>query len=402
MARGRKLLAAYIGHPVPSPGPQKRAGSDLPQMSAAFFHRTDSRAPLVRNAVQKSIGTPSTGLLFLTGKLAAQVAMIADDLAAHDLETEWLIVCGVGVLSPQGEIEGESGGVGLRLPMRAQTVLTVRGDTSFGQALLSQMAESAGSTACVFLRGDARDDTWLAEVRSASTAHQEHIYGGGSLPGAQIYRVRRGKVTHGMAAALVFPGRTRSQISTSSACRLLSPLGEITRSQGSTIQEIDHAPALARLGECTSSLEEGSLVLLAIGAGERPLDPAGRTLALRPILGVDPTAGSIVIDEPLPAGSAVAFAVRDGHGARSDFEAHLRSLRSKSAGSAPGFGIYVACAGRGRSLYKSADVDSRLIAAQFPNMPFVGLQTTYEFAPLDKHLTPQVYAGVLGVFSSPS
>jgi hypothetical protein len=371
-------------------------------MSAAFLHRTESRAPLVRSAAQKSLGKESTGLLFLTGKLAAQVALIADDLAAHDLETEWLVVCGVGVLSSHGEIEGVSGGVGLRLPVRAATILARRGDAEFGTALLSQMAESAGSTACVFLRGDAEEDAWLAKVRSLGREKQENIYGGGSLPGAQIYRVRRGEITHGGAAALVFPGRTRSQISTSSACRLLSPLGEITRSQGATIQEIDHLPALVRLGECTHGLEAGSLVLLAVGAGDRPLDPAGRTLALRPILGVDPTAGNIIIDEPLPNGSAVAFAVRDSHGARTDFDAHLRALRSQSAGSAPGFGIYVSCAGRGRSLYKAADVDSRLIVAQFPRMPFVGLQTTYELAPLGKHLTPQVYAGVLGVFSSPS
>jgi hypothetical protein len=344
----------------------------------------------------------STGLLFLTGGLAAQASLIADDLAAHELNTEWLVVCGVGVLSSHGEIEGGSGGVGLRLPVHATVVLAQRGNIDFGRALLTEMQDCAGSTSCVFLRGDANDDAWLAEVRHAGRREQANIYGGGSLPGAQIYCVRGDRVEQGMAAGLVLKGRTLSQISTSSACRLLSPLGHITRSQGATIHEIDGLPALERLGESTRGLEVGSLVLLAVATGDRPLDPAGRTLALRPIIGVDPTVGSIVLDEPVPEHASVAFAVRDAHGARTDFDAHLRSLRAQSAGSAPGFGIYVSCAGRGRSLYKSADVDSRLIAAQFPNMPFVGLQSTYELAPLGECLTPQVYAGVLGIFSLPS
>lgn len=371
-------------------------------MSEAFEFRTEFRAPLVRAAVQRSVSRASSGLLFLTGKLAAQAALIADDLSAHDLKTEWLVVCGVGVLSTHGEIEGESGGVGLLLPVRAATVLAPRASIEFGRALLASMRDSAGSTACVFLRGDSGDDAWLAEVRGAGRNQQVNIYGGGSLPGAQIYCVRNGRVEQGMAASLVLPGRTMSQISTSSACRLLSPLGEVTGSSGAVIQEIDHLPALTRLGESTIGLEEGSLVLLAIAAGDRPLDPAGRTLALRPIIGVDPTLGSIFLDEAPPKGATVAFAVRDAHGARADFDAHLRSLRSQNAGSAPGFGIYFSCAGRGRSLYKLPDVDTRLIAAQFPNLPFVGLQSTYEIAPLGESLTPQVYAGVLGLFSLPS
>lgn len=371
-------------------------------MSDAFEYRTETRAALVRAAVESSVKRRSTGLLFLTGKLAAQAALIADDLAAHDLTTEWLLVCGVGVLSTHGEIEGESGGVGLRLPVCPAIVIAPRANTAFGQALLQEMFRSAGSTSCVFLRGDSDEDAWLAEVQGQGRAQQLNIFGGGSLPGAQIYVVRNGKVEQGTAAGLVFLGRTMSQISTSSACRLLSPLGVITRVRGVTIQEIDHLSALERLGQSTIGLEEGSLVLLAVAGGECPLDPAGRSLALRPILGVDPTLGTIIIDQPLREGMAVAFAVRDAHSARTDFDAHLRALRSKSAGSAPGFGIYVSCAGRGSSLYKSPNVDSRLIASQFPNMPFVGLQSTYELAPLGGSLTPQVYAGVLGVFSLPS
>jgi small ligand-binding sensory domain FIST len=168
------------------------------------------------------------------------------------------------------------------------------------------------------------------------------------------------------------------------------------------ILEIDGLPALDRLGESTIGLEEQSLVLLALAGEDRPLASSGRTLALRPIQGVDPNRGSLLLGEDIPEGTRVAFAVRDAHGARADFEAQLRTLRSRSAGAAPGFGLYISCAGRGRALYKSANVDSRLIVSQFPKMPFIGMHSTFEIAPLEGRFTPQVYAGVLGVFSRPS
>lgn len=399
----RALLAAYIVNKLGCCHEKARATTgDDGSVSDAFEFRTETRSPLVRAVVQRSRSRSGVGVLFLTGRLATEAAHIAEDLAAHDLKTEWLIICGVGVLSCHGEIEGESGAVGMRLPVRARVVLGRRGDVQFATSVLSELRRSVGSTACIFLRGDERDDSWLAELRSADLTQQSHIYGGGSLPGAAILLVANGNVQEGSAASLVFTSRVLSHISTSSACRLLSPLGDVTRSEGPTVHEIDHLSALERLEESTVGLEAGSLVLLAVGAGERPLDPAGRSLALRPILGVDPSRGSILIDEPIPPNATVAFAVRDAHSARTDLDAHLRTLRNQNAGSAHGFGIYVSCAGRGRSLYKSPDVDTRIIAAQFPNMPFVGLQSTFEIAPLSGALTPQLYAGVLGVFSLPS
>lgn len=104
----------------------------------------------------------------------------------------------------------------------------------------------------------------------------------------------------------------------------------------------------------------------------------------------------------VPQDARVAFAVRDPHSARIDLEAQLRSLNRHCAGTAPEFGLYVNCAGRGRALYKSQDVDVRLIRAQFPGMPFIGLSSTFEIAPLGKRLVPQIYTGVLGVFCRPS
>src|SRR5690606_25078191 len=170
-----------------------------------------------------------------------------------------------------------------------------RADREFGAHIVSAMRASAGSTTCVFIQGDVRSDDWLEEVRSSKLDMQSSIYGGGTLPQAPILLVREGEVTGGHAAALVFPGRTVTQLCVSSACRLLSPLGRVTKSKGPLIEEIDHVPALERLRQSTQGLEEGSLVLLSLAGGTRPLDPGGRSLALWPIVGVDPTRGAVLL-----------------------------------------------------------------------------------------------------------
>jgi small ligand-binding sensory domain FIST len=372
------------------------------QVKQAFEIRNEKPDHVVQALANASVARASTGLLFLTGKLASAAEVVARGALGKTLLTEWLIVPSAGVISNSGEIEGESGAVGLLLPVRGDLIISPRPDRQFGTRIVAQMRASAGSTTCVFVQGDVRSDEWLVELHASKFDAQDRIYGGGTLPKAPIFIVRESDISQGHAAALILPGRTVGQVRVSSAGRLLSPLGKITRSVGPLIEEIDHVSALERLRQSTQSLEEGSLVLLALGAGDRPLDPAGRSLALWPIIGVDPTRGAILLSDTPPPDTPLAFAVRDSHAARTDFEAHLRNLRKQNAGNAPGFGIYISCAGRGRTLYQSPDVDSRLISTEFPGLPFVGMHSTFEIAPLGGRLTPQIYAGVLGVFSLPS
>jgi small ligand-binding sensory domain FIST len=125
-------------------------------------------------------------------------------------------------------------------------------------------------------------------------------------------------------------------------------------------------------------------------------------LALRAIVGIDPSRGSLIFSETIPEGSRVAFAVRDAHRARTDFQAQLASIKQSCAGSAPEFGIFVSCAGRGAGLYGSSDVDVRLIKKAFPNMPFAGMHSTFELAPLSGRAVPHIYTAAIGLFCRPS
>lgn len=379
----------------------------------SFEVRTQSVARVANAVLRECLSEPVTGLLLLAGSLATQAEELASALAKRAPKSSWLVVPTSGVLSEAGELESESAAVGICLASdRADIVLCAKPSEEFGEALRGQLTSSLGATSLVFLRADAQEEAWLPALTAGGAALEASIFGGGTLPRLDLWLSRdpqsrvgsRSGPSHrrGAAAALVIKRPLLGRLISSAACRLISPLHTVTKTRGSLLLELDHLPALDLLGVSTDEHEEPALILLAVGAQSGALSPEGRNLALRSVVGVDPAQHGILLGDELPVGSQVAFAVRDSHGARQDLEAHLGSLRRNCCGAAPTFGLYVSCAGRGKALYQAPDVDIRMIKNHFPGMPFVGFHSTFELAPLDGRLTPQVYSGVLSVFCSPS
>ncbi len=371
---------------------------------AAFSFLVHARDPrqVIAAVVRHSGPTKKNGLLFLSGGLANRSAEIAQAIAVEARDTSWLIASAAGVLTENGEIEGHSAAVGLSLSFNSRVFVQKEADESFGKALAGELQAKPGSTACVLLRCDKAGEGWLAALNDHQPLEPHQLFGGGTLSGIDLYQVEDGIVRSGSVGVLMVQPGHRGQLCTSSACRLLSPLGKVTRARGPILHEIDGQPALDRLNESTHDLEEQTLVLLAVASGSQPLAPQGRSLALRAIQGVDPERGALIMNDEFPLGTQVAFAVRDAHASRKDLRAQLQNLQRESAGAAPSFGIYINCAGRGEELYGSSSVDTRLIHAALPQMPLVGLHSTFEFAPQGGRIVPQIYAGVLCVFSKPS
>jgi small ligand-binding sensory domain FIST len=254
----------------------------------------------------------------------------------------------------------------------------------------------------VFLQRDPSKDDWIDALNRAGTKVTARVVGSGVLSQSKVLISRGRTVEEGGALAFLFDARLQSRTFSTSACRLISPLAEVTRVRQGAVFELDGAPALDRLSEHASSITDGSPVLIAIAGPDDALSPGGRTLALRGIEGVDPTQGSLLIGEGIESGARIAFAVRDAHAARRDLENHLRALSRSGAGAAPVFGLYTCSAGRGQSLYGGANVESRLIRSAFPQMPLLGLKSSYEVAPIGGVLMSQVLSGVFTCFSQPS
>jgi len=375
----------------------------MPRRTFTFEMRTNRPDRLVEMlARQVELGHPASLLLFVSGELAPAIPGMAKQLAAKVPTCTCLILPTVGVLTERGEIEGGSAAAALLLKQPMQVWTSKRGDPAFGQRLCRTLDQSPGAAALVALGTGDDDDGWLEHVGSHFRKRPPPLFGGGLVPGQSACAIDRGQIQLGAVAAAVFPPNVMARFRASSACRLISPLRQVTKSRGPVLHEVEGMMALDRLSEATSDLTQQPLVLLAVATGENPLSRQGRSIALRTIQGVDPGRGTLIFAEQIPEGSRVAFAVRDAYASRQDLQAQMTSLRLECAGSAPEFGIVVNCAARGRGLYGADDVDLRIIKKTFPSMPLVGMHSTFELAPLGGRTIPQIYNAVMGVFCSPS
>jgi small ligand-binding sensory domain FIST len=375
--------------------------------AVSFEVRSERPERVVQTALSRAerIGKGGAGVLFVARQLADHLPMIAHTLGTHGPDFTWIVASALGVLTERGEIEGQTAAAGLVTGgVRARTVLMGSRPEMFGAELGAVLSEMPASSALTLLRADKFDaDSLEGLTESGRKSLGSRVFGGGTLAQRDVYVVERGRTSHAAGAALVVGGLGQARVTASPACKLLSPLLRVTQVRGSMIVELEGQRALDALSASAEDLEDQPLILVAIAApGSQESATERPELMLRAIQGVDPSRGGIVIGESLEVGTRVAFAIRDGHTARQDFENHLRKLSTSAAGAAPRFGIYVNCAGRGSALYGALDVDVKLVRSRFAEMPLVGLHSAFELAPFGRSVALQLYTGVLAVFTAPS
>ena len=228
------------------------------------------------------------------------------------------------------------------------------------------------------------------------------LFGGGTAGDRLVVASMPGQeLVVGSAGALVASNLHGPLLASSPACRLLMPLGRITKVRGPMVLEIEGEPALEVLSATAKHLPDQPLVLAAL-AGPASAGEERPALLVRGIQGVDPARQGVIVAEEIKDGMRLAFAVRDAAAARADLEAALQRLSRDAAGALPSFGVFLSCAGRGASLYGQPDVDVRLVRARFPDVPLAGMHSSFEIAPHDGAAMLQLYTGVLAVFTAPS
>lgn len=375
--------------------------------AVSFEVRSERPEKVVQLALSRAerVGKSGAGVLFVARDLVEHVPQIASALAAYGSDFTWIVASALGVLTERGELEGQSAAAGLVTGgARAKAIVMGPHAGSFGAELGDALTKMPSSSALVLLRADKFDGEALEDLtRNRRPGVGERVFGGGTLGQRDVYVVEQGKVSHGAGAALVVAGLGQARVAASPACKLLSPLLRVTKVRGSMLVELEGQRALDALSASAEDLDDQPLILVAIAAPSSQESATERPeLLVRAIQGVDPARGGIVIGEAVEVGTRVAFAIRDAHTARSDFESHLRKLANSSAGAAPRFGIFVSCAGRGSNLYGAPDVDVKLVRSRFAEMPFVGLSSAFEIAPFADSVALQLYTGVLAVFTAPS
>lgn len=378
-------------------------------MAQSFEVRSASPDRVAR-ALQGAIaevGRPAGALVFASGAFVHRLEALAETLGDLRAGVPIVVVGAAGVLSERGEIEDRSAATGI--VWRGGTLETapvVAGSPEeLGEAVVNLLADrtrSTDPTVLFFVSPDGFGPQTLAPLRQARGT--PHVFGAGTTghPGS-VALDADGGMTFG-PVAVVLRRIAPPIIRTAHSCRLLGPLRPVTRASGSLVLEIDGRPALDVLTEIGSSLPERPLLLTVLAEEERlSHDVAGRpAMVIRGVQGVDPTRRGLVISDEVYEGMRMTFGVRDRGAARDDLEALTREIERDIAGAAPRFGLYMNCAGRGTSLYGSADVDTKILTGRFPGVPIAGMQSSFEIAPHAGRPTLQLYTGVFGLFTAPS
>jgi small ligand-binding sensory domain FIST len=169
----------------------------------------------------------------------------------------------------------------------------------------------------------------------------------------------------------------------SQGCR---PVGEplvITKAEGNIVYELAGKPALERLQEVASKLDEADRQLLARGLHMgRVIDESQATFGpgdflVRNVLGGDPSNGAIAVGDLVEVGSTAQFQIRDA--ASADEELH-RMLDGRMAEGA----LVFTCNGRGTRLFGRPDHDAEIVAEHVPPRAVAGMFCAGELGPVGR------------------
>jgi len=205
---------------------------------------------------------------------------------------------------------------------------------------------------------------------------------GASGPGAT--RLALGDRVLGTGAVGVLLGPATEVVPVvSQGCRTFGRLLTVTRVERNLVLEIAGRPAMEcmvdeiaeHLGRADIAGIEGNGLLLGRCVDIRILDPGRADLLFRPLVGVERATGALAVEDHVPLGSVVQFAVRDARTAGSDLAASLVGRRADAA-------LLFTCSGRGTRLFDVADHDAAAIGRALGPVPLGGMFASGEFGPV--------------------
>jgi small ligand-binding sensory domain FIST len=185
----------------------------------------------------------------------------------------------------------------------------------------------------------------------------------------------------------------------SQGCRPFGNLLTVTRAERNLVLEIAGRPAMEcmvdQIGEYLGRADiagiEDNGILLGRCVDDSVLDPRPADLLFRPLLGVERATGALSVDDLIPLGSAVQFALRDAGTASDDLVA---ALSGRSADAA----LLFTCTSRGSRLFDVPDHDAGVVARALGPIPLGGCFASGEFGPVGGGNFVQNFAASIALF----
>jgi small ligand-binding sensory domain FIST len=280
----------------------------------------------------------------------------------------------------------------------------VRGDprvagARLGREVLRVLGGSAVGAAVAVLVDPAELDAADFVAGIADVAPDLLITGAGASGGESGCRVFWKDAAQADACvALVFQPELHPSMGMTQGCQAVGDPQTITAAEGNLILEIDGRPAVEALEKTLSNPNNPGLRQMTkhLLAGISELGAGGRSdYVVRPFAIADSDRPALAVAEPVRAGQTICFTVRDAIGAREDMKAMLDEQAIARDTSAPRFGFYFNCAGRGSALYGQAGLDPELIQRRFGALPVAGIESSFEIAPTCGRPRIHMFTGVL-------
>lgn len=213
-----------------------------------------------------------------------------------------------------------------------------------------------------------------------------------------------GKVADSGRCETVVTG-AQGMVGVSQGIRALNQPLEITQVSGYDVITLMQQPALNILSR-ELPLEVRDLdriplhqLMAGVTFGEPSTAIAEGRYRLTPIISANADDQSVTLSSRLAMGERLFWALRQPLAAERDMRLTLDRMQ-KNMSSAPGFGLFFPCMGRGPYFYGGVDRDLDLVKQRFPGMPLIGFYGNGEIASINGINELFQYAAVLGLFSA--
>jgi small ligand-binding sensory domain FIST len=196
-------------------------------------------------------------------------------------------------------------------------------------------------------------------------------------PGAPLPRFIDETIAMSRPAGLLLGRPGEVAVGLAQGCQPIGPRLTVTASRGNVVETLDGGPAFEAFAERARPLlhdlpRAAQTIFLAID--EEP------DWVVRGIVAFDPEKGLLAASAPVPVGTRLRFAIRDGATARDSLRAMLEDVRHR-LGRAPSLALWFGSAGRGRSLFNVPGHDVAFLRDALGPLPLVGLIGGSEIAP---------------------
>lgn len=200
-------------------------------------------------------------------------------------------------------------------------------------------------------------------------------------------------------SGVLLSGNLRATVGVTQAVQKIGALHRVTAARANVVLELDGRPAYEAFAAVVpppllDDLKRAMAVMLVGFPGQD-----GEFVA-RPLLGIDPRRGALVVAAPITQDQELFFGVRDPYGARDDLQRVLTRQANAWQASAPAAALYVNCVGRGRGFYGVPGLDTAYIRQRLGSVPVAGFFSGGEIAPSSGVTRLHQYTGVLALLGT--